>query len=176
MPGWERCGFHKKHVETHYAEHAFLHPVGSADHVIHFGAFEARNVDTLFIVLGWAWCGFHKKCVGTHGAELVFLHLVGSVSHLVHSGAFGVRNIKTLLFMPRWKRCDFHKKRVGTYHAKFVFLYPVESVGHVVHQSHEISMQYFSFSSGPGAVSIKNASGHVTPNFCFGIWWDLWVT
>jgi hypothetical protein len=38
---WAQCGFHKKHAGTHYAELLFLYLVGSADYVVHSGAFEA---------------------------------------------------------------------------------------------------------------------------------------
>jgi hypothetical protein len=37
-------------------------------------------------------------------------------------------------------------------------------------------MHYFSCSGGPSAVSIKIASGHITPNLCFCIRWYLRVT
>jgi hypothetical protein len=32
---WDRYGFHKKLIATHYAELVFLHPVGSVGHVVH---------------------------------------------------------------------------------------------------------------------------------------------
>jgi hypothetical protein len=42
------CGFHKKRGGTHFTEHVFLHPVGYSGHVVHFGAYGARNVDAQF--------------------------------------------------------------------------------------------------------------------------------
>jgi hypothetical protein len=51
-PRWDRYGFCKNHVGTHYAERVFLHPVGSVGHVVLFGAFEVRNVDALFFMFG----------------------------------------------------------------------------------------------------------------------------
>jgi hypothetical protein len=41
MLGWTRCGFYKKRAGTHYAELAFLHPVGSTSHMVHFSASRA---------------------------------------------------------------------------------------------------------------------------------------
>jgi hypothetical protein len=73
MLRWYRCGFYKKRVRTRYVELVFLHPVGSAGHVVYSGASGAQNGDTLFFMLWWAQCGFHKKRIGTHYAELVFL-------------------------------------------------------------------------------------------------------
>jgi hypothetical protein len=37
MLGWDRCGFHKKHVMTSYVELVFLHPMGYACHVVYSG-------------------------------------------------------------------------------------------------------------------------------------------
>jgi hypothetical protein len=52
--------------------------VGSAGHLVHSGASEARNIDTLFFMIG-----FHKKHVGTRYVERVLLRPVGSVGHVV---------------------------------------------------------------------------------------------
>jgi hypothetical protein len=38
-----------------------------------------------------------------------------------------------------------------------------------VWSGHEMSTHYFLCSGGSGVVSTKSASGHVTPNLCFGI-------
>jgi hypothetical protein len=37
MNGWDLYRFHKNLVKTCYAEHVFLHPMGSAGHVVHSG-------------------------------------------------------------------------------------------------------------------------------------------
>jgi hypothetical protein len=54
MLGWARCGFHKKHTRTRYVELMFLHPVGSAGHLVHFGACGPRKVDAIVFIVGWA--------------------------------------------------------------------------------------------------------------------------
>jgi hypothetical protein len=55
-----------------YVELVILHPVGSAGHVLHFGVFGARNIDTIFFVLECDRYGSYKKRVGTRYVELVF--------------------------------------------------------------------------------------------------------
>jgi hypothetical protein len=49
---WDRYGFDKKCIGTRYTELLFLPSVGSAGHIVHSGASEARNVDTQFSTLG----------------------------------------------------------------------------------------------------------------------------
>jgi hypothetical protein len=86
MLGWDQYRFYKKCIGTRYAELVFLHPVGSAGHIVHSGASGARNIDALFFMLGWDWYILHKKRNRTRYAELVFLYPLGSAGHIVQSG------------------------------------------------------------------------------------------
>jgi hypothetical protein len=87
MIRWDRYGFYKKCVRTRYAELLFLHPLGSAGHIMHSGASGLRNVNALFFMLEWDQYGFNKNRAGTRYAESLFLHPVGSAGHIVHSDA-----------------------------------------------------------------------------------------
>jgi hypothetical protein len=48
MLGWGRYRFDKNRAGTRYFELVFMHPMGSAYHIVHSGAFSVRNVDALF--------------------------------------------------------------------------------------------------------------------------------
>jgi hypothetical protein len=125
-------------------------------------------------MLGWARCGFHKKLVGARYDKLLFLHQAGSVGHVVNRGASGPRNGDRLFHASA--RYVFEKKRFGTRDVELVFFDTLGSVGHIVHSGvsgSETLTYYFSRSGGPGAVSIKSASRHVTLKLCYCIHWDL---
>jgi hypothetical protein len=52
MLGWARCGFHRKLAGICYAELVFLHPLGSAGHIVYSDVSKAPIVDELFFMLG----------------------------------------------------------------------------------------------------------------------------
>jgi hypothetical protein len=116
------------------------------------------DVDAPFFKLESAQCPSHEKRVQTRYAKLVFLHPVGSSGSIVHSGASGAQNGDTQFFKLGSARCGFYKKRTGKCYTELIFLHHVPSVGHIVHSGasgHEMSMQHFLCSSGPGAISTK---------------------
>jgi hypothetical protein len=79
MLGWDRYRFHKKRAQRSYEELVFLHLMGYVSNIVHSGASEERNVDTLFFLLMWDHYGFHKKNAGTRYTVLVIFHPVGSI-------------------------------------------------------------------------------------------------
>jgi hypothetical protein len=148
----------------------FLHPVGSAGHVVHCGASRAQNVDTLFCLLGWDWCGFHNKCTGTAYTELVFLHPVVSTGHIVHSGAYGALNVAAFLLCLGGTGEVSIKSASRQVTLKFCFcirwdilvMYKIP-----VYPGRDTLMHHFSCSCGTGTESTKSTLRHVTPNPCF---------
>jgi hypothetical protein len=52
MLGWDRYGFDKKRVLTHYAKLVFLHPVGSVGHVVHSDAWGSEMLIHYFSCSG----------------------------------------------------------------------------------------------------------------------------
>jgi hypothetical protein len=60
-----------------------------------------------------------------------------------------------------------------------VFLRLVGSAGHEMHScafGREMLKQYFSWSGGRDAASIKSVMGYITQNMCFCIQWVMLVT
>jgi hypothetical protein len=63
------------------------------------------------------------------------------------------------------------------HYAELLFFHLLGSVGHVVHSATSRARNadaLFSMLGGPSAVCKKSATGHVMPNLCFCICWDLW--
>jgi hypothetical protein len=92
----------EKHVRTCYDELMFLHPVGSAGHVVYSSASGARNVNTIFFMLRWDWYGFHKKLLETRTMNFVF--------------AFGGIYVSRCAFQCAWatkRQCTICHARVG---------------------------------------------------------------
>jgi hypothetical protein len=61
-----------KSVGIRYTELAFLHPVGSVEHVVHFGKSRAHNVVAIFVVLAWNGMGSTKTELGHVTLNLCF--------------------------------------------------------------------------------------------------------
>jgi hypothetical protein len=78
----------------------FLHPEGSAGHIVHSGGSVARVIDTIFHARVDQY-GFYKKCIGTRYAECLFLHPVGPTGQVVHFGASRARIVDTRFFKLR---------------------------------------------------------------------------
>jgi hypothetical protein len=110
---WDWFGFDKNRIGTRYTDIVFFHPVGSAGHVVHFGASGTRNVIALFFMLGWDRYRFDEKCARTRYPELVFLHPAKYAGHIVHSRASGARNVDALFFMLGWATIVSIKSMLG---------------------------------------------------------------
>jgi hypothetical protein len=98
--------------------------------------------------------------------------------HIVHSGVSGARNINAIFFILGWDRYGFDKKHAEASYTKIVFLHPVGSVGHLVLSVASGTRNVntlFSCSGGTKLDLRKSALGHVTPNMCSCIRWNLWV-
>jgi hypothetical protein len=78
-----------------------------------------------------------------------------------------------------WVGPNSHNKCVRSHYTELVFFHSVGFVGHVVHSGGSGAQNIdalFSFLGGHGAVFTRSAMGHIVPNLCFCIQWDMWVT
>jgi hypothetical protein len=169
----------QKHIETSYAKHVFLHPVGSASHVVHSDASWAWNGNTLFFIIGWDQYGFGKKCVGTSYVEHMFLYLVESAGHVVHSGASGHKMATHYFSCSGGIGTVLTKSKMGHVMPNLCFAsYGIcgSRSAFCCIQGRETLTHYFSCSGGIDTNLIKNASRHITTNLFFCIRWDLWAT
>jgi hypothetical protein len=64
MLGWDQCGFDKKCIGTRYAELLFLHPAGSAGHVVHFVHPASESSTNYFSSSVWTGTDWTKSASG----------------------------------------------------------------------------------------------------------------
>jgi hypothetical protein len=75
MLGWDRYGFEKMGTGTHYAELMFLHPVGSAGHVVRF------------VALGHEMSTHYFSCSGETNTDL----MICALGHVTLNLCFCIR-------------------------------------------------------------------------------------
>jgi hypothetical protein len=130
---WAGCGFHNKHVGTHYAKLVFLHLIGSAGHVVPFqcirGVKRGRTI-------------FHARVGSMRIRQDVRRDTLWRTCVFQYGGICG-----SCTFHDRDAWRGFHKKRVGTCYAEVLFLHLLGSVGHVVHSgasgARNVDAQFF---------------------------------
>jgi hypothetical protein len=121
---------------------------------------------------------FHKKHTGTRYAKFLVLHLVGAAGHVVHSGASGVQNIDALLFMLGWDWYGFEKKARWDMLIRTCVFASDRICGspNPFRCLRDAKQRHTFFCiGGTGTDLTESESGHVTPNLCFCIRWDLRV-
>jgi hypothetical protein len=62
----------QKSTGATYVVLVFLHPVGSAGHIVNFGASEVRNIDTLFFMLSQTGTDSGRSASGRVTPKLYF--------------------------------------------------------------------------------------------------------
>jgi hypothetical protein len=97
-----RCGLRKKHAETRYAELVFLHPVGSAGHVVHSVHTGHEMLMHYFSCWGWAGVDSTKSVMRYVTPNLCF----------PSGGICGSRNAFLCVRGVKYRRTFFHT-RVG---------------------------------------------------------------
>jgi hypothetical protein len=121
MLGLHRYGFHKNCNGTRYVELLFLHPVGSARHVVHSVRLRHETSMHYFSCSGGTSTDLTKSASGHVGPNFCFLHPEGSVGNIVHSDASWAQNVNTLFFMLGWDQYGFEKITTGHVTPNFCF-------------------------------------------------------